>query len=83
MIRIPPAVLLREYAACHLAYNAGHPELLLLLAPLVTDLLSLRLEERLINRDLRLELITFTFCLGLVTMLPRNPSHLDFRDSHS
>jgi hypothetical protein len=78
-----PAVLLKEYAACHLTCSAGHPELLLLLAPLVTALLSLRLEERLTDREKRLELITFRSCFGLVTMLLKSASPLDFRDSHS
>jgi hypothetical protein len=77
-----PPVLLAEYGTCHRACASGHPELLLL-APLTTDLFSLRLDDSLISREKRLELTTFTFCFGLVTLLFKKASPLDVRDSHS
>jgi hypothetical protein len=41
------------------------------------------LDDSLIGREKRLELITFTFCFDLVTLLFKNASPLDVRDSHS
>jgi hypothetical protein len=67
-----PPIFLAEWGCCRMACEAGRYELLLLLAPLTVDLLSLRLGEDPVTREKPLEMITFTFCFGLVTIAFKN-----------
>jgi hypothetical protein len=68
-----PPVILAERGSCHAACEAGHPHLLLALAPLTVDLLSLRLPDQVHSREQRLNMITFVFCFVLSPTFSRRP----------